>query len=419
MSVKHVIRKSLRSLQQNGLQNTFQKAQRRLFTKMGVNKVFKRNNAQLHDLYLKVLDLHKNKEIKGLFIVTSGREFEELYNQRTINLAKYLSDQGFAVLFVAWQWDDQEKLEKSYQMVYKNIFEVPVYDFIYDIEKLKMVDEITDKTYLTTFPAKLFYGCIDQLSQSGYKIIYDIMDEWEEFYKTGDAPWYNRGIEEAFVQRSDLVTVVSQPLKDKFSSIRNDIYVIGNGYNAALSGKRDVSLKQKSADQKIHIGYFGHLTPSWFDWNLIFNLANNENFFFHFIGHGAPDDILTKIKGLSNCEFYGKVHPSELNKYVEKWHIGIIPFKPSKLSDAVDPIKIYEYLYFGLPTVSTGIPHIGTYPLVTHCHNETEVTETILHDYGQLLQSKLPYEDLDAFLAKTTWDERFREILTLLSSKTS
>ncbi|MEH7332812.1 hypothetical protein V7161_09260 [Neobacillus drentensis] len=417
MSVKHVIRKSLKSIQQNGLQPTFQKVQRRLFTKIGVNKIFNRNNLQLHDVYLKIAELNRSKEIKGFAILTSGREFEELYNQRTINLAKYLSDQGFAVLFVAWQWDDQEKLEKSYQMVYKNIFEVPVYDFIYGIEKLKMLDEIANKTYITTFPAKLFYGCVNQLNQSNYQIVYDIMDEWEEFYKTGDAPWYNRSIEEAFVKDSNLVSVVSQPLKDKFASIRNDIYVIGNGYNAALSGKRNVSLRKESPDQKIHIGYFGHLTPSWFDWDLIFSLAKNENFFFHFIGHGAPDDILAKIEASPNCKFYGKVHPSQLQQFVEKWHIGIIPFKSSKLSDAVDPIKIYEYLYFGLPTISTGIPHIGKYPLVTHCEGEAAVKSAILQDYEQLIHSKLPYEELDDFLAKTTWDERFKEILNLLADK--
>ncbi|MDN3019009.1 glycosyltransferase [Paenibacillus sp. BSR1-1] len=417
MSVKHVLRKSLKSIQQNGLQNTFQRAQRRVFTKLGVNKVFKRNNAQLHDLYVKLIDLNKSQELKGLVILTSGREFEELYNQRTINLAKYLSDQGFAVLFVAWQWDDQEKLEKSYQQVYKNIFQIPVYDFIYDIEKLKVLDEFAKKTYITTFPAKLFYGCLGQLNQSNYKIVYDIMDEWEEFYKTGDAPWYNRSIEEAFVQHSNLVTVVSQPLKDKFASIRNDIYVIGNGYNAALSGKRNVSLKQAAPDNKIHIGYFGHMTPSWFDWDLIFALAKNQQFVFHFIGHGATDEILSKIEALPNCEFYGKVHPSKLQQFVEKWNIGIIPFKTSKLSDAVDPIKIYEYLYFGLPTVSTGIPHIGKYPLVTHCDTEAEARAAILHDYKQLIHAKLPYGNLDAFLAKTTWDERFKEILHVLDTK--
>ncbi|MFJ5713607.1 glycosyltransferase [Neobacillus sp. NPDC093127] len=416
MSVKHLIRKGVKAIKQNGLQNTLQKTQRRIFTKMGVNRVFKRENAQLNDVYQQIIDLYKRKDINGLVILTSGREFEELYNQRTINLAKYLAEQGIAVLFVAWQWDDQEKLQKSYQKVYKNIFQVPVYDFTYHLEKLTILDEIRTKTYITTFPAKLFYGSTDQLKKSGYKIIYDIMDEWEEFYKTGDASWYNRGVEESFVQIANLVTVVSQPLKDKFSFIRNDIDVIGNGYNPALSGKGNISLRQELPDGKIHIGYFGHLTPSWFDWDLIFSLAKNKQFYFHFIGHGAPEEILAKIDSLPNCKFYGKVHPSELHTFVEKWHIGIIPFKPSKLSEAVDPIKIYEYLYFGLPTVSTGIPHIGTYPFVTHCQNELEVTETILKDYQQLLDSKLQYKDLEAFLEKTTWDERFAELVKRLAS---
>lgn len=413
----NLVNKGMKAISQNGLGDTVKKAQRRLFTKLGVNRILRHENPELANVYQNIMELYQNKKVNGLVILTSGLEFEELYNQRTINLAKFLSAQGFAVLYVAWQWDDQEKLKKSYQMVYKNIYEVPVYDFTYDLAKLEILDGIPDKSYIATFPAKLFYRSLGQLKNSGYRIVYDNMDEWEEFYKTGDASWYDRSIEEEFVRASDLVTVVSQPLKNKFSFIRNDIHVIGNGYTAALSGKKNISLRKAAADQKIHIGYFGHLTPSWFNWDLVLELAKNDKFFFHFIGHGVPDDILAKIKAQPNCEFYGKVHPSELQKFVENWHIGLIPFKQSKLSEAVDPIKIYEYLYFGLPTVSTGIPHIGNYPLVTHCNNATEVQDNILAYYQQLISANLQYDAVDAFLAKTTWDERFKEMFRILNDE--
>ncbi|MFZ7943811.1 hypothetical protein [Neobacillus sp. 19] len=415
--VGYLYKKGTNALKQNGVRNTFQKVQRRLTTKMGINKMLRQENPQLANTYRKILELYQKHEIKGLVILTSGLEFEELYNQRTINLAKYLSNQGYGVIYVVWQWDDAEKLKKGYQVVYKNIFEIPVYDFTYELDKLKILNEIDSKTYIATFPAKLFYRSIGQLKNADYRIIYDNMDEWEEFYKTGDASWYDRKTEEEFVRTSDLVTVVSQPLKDKFSFIRHDIEVIGNGYTAALSGKKNISLRTESLDQKIHIGYFGHLTPSWFDWDLILHLAENNQFFFHFIGHGIPDDILMKIKALPNCEFYGKIHPGELYRYVEKWHIGLIPFKQSTLSEAVDPIKIYEYLYFGLPTVSTGIPHIGNYPLVTHCENEAEVKQVISQYYQQLITSTLSYDDVEQFLEKTTWDERFTEMFNILDLK--
>ncbi|MED3622523.1 glycosyltransferase [Neobacillus thermocopriae] len=415
MNIQQLLKKGMKAINENGLGNTLQKIQRRAITRIGINKWLRSDNPQLKAIYNKILNQYKNKEINGLVVLTSGLEFEELYNQRTINLAKYLSDHGLGVLFVTWQWDDQEQLKKSYQTVYKNIYQVPVYDFTYELDKLKILDEIVNKIYITTFPAKLFYKSIEQLKHSGYRIIYDIMDEWEEFYKTGDASWYERKIEEQFVQVSDLVTVVSKPLKDKFSFIREDIYVIGNGYTAALSGRGNIALKEKAEDQRIHIGYFGHLTPSWFDWDLILSLAENDSFYFHFIGHGAPEEILQKIEAQPNCKFYGKVHPSELYKFVEKWHIGIIPFKHSKLSEAVDPIKIYEYLYFGLPTVSTGIPHIGNYPLVTHCNNQLEVKAAIDNYYEQLMNGKLDLADLNDFLGKTTWEARFNEMMSLLN----
>ncbi len=42
----------------------------------------------------------------------------------------------------------------------------------------------------------------------------------------------------------------------------------------------------------------------------------------------------------------------------------MIPFKKTALSMAADPIKLYEYIYMGLPVVVTGISHIGFHDMV-------------------------------------------------------
>ena len=238
-----------------------------------------------------------------------------------------------------------------------------------------------------------------------------MMDEWEEFYKVGQASWFKKQLEEQAVKASDLVLAVSKPLKKKYEYINQDIIVLGNGYSKHVSGTPNISLKEESSDGLIHIGYFGHMTDSWFDWDIVFSLAEDGRFFIHLIGYGMSEELEKRVRSTTNLKFYGKVHPSELEEYVRRWHVGMIPFKKSTLSEAVDPIKIYEYLYFGLPTVSSGIPHIGDYPLVQHCENAEDFKKAIHTIYHLTINEKShDHERLESFLENATWEKRFQFI---------
>ncbi|WP_028401313.1 glycosyltransferase [Ectobacillus panaciterrae] len=395
-------------IQQQGLSTTVGKIQKRMQTKMSLMKGGQETDPRLKEIYESLLTAYQSGAIKGIAIISSGMEFDELYNQRTINFAKYLAEREYGVLYVTWQYDIAEQHEKSFQYAYQNLYQVPMYPYLYSLEELAMFDSIEKKLFISTFPAKAFYTTLPALKQHGFKVIYDIMDEWEEFFKTGDASWYQRSAEEAFVRDADVVSAVSVPLQKKFAHIRADIVISGNGYNEKISKHANIANKTKGADGKIHVGYFGHMTPSWFDWNLVFHLAEQDDIVVHLIGHGATEDILKKVEEQPNMHFYGKVHPGELHTYARQWHIGLIPFKKSKLSEAVDPIKIYEYLYFGLPTISTGIPHIGAYPCVYHCETAQEAKQRIYEIYEHLDETYTP--ELQHFLETTTWDKQFEKV---------
>lgn len=378
----------------------------------------KKENERLKTIYQTLSKQYENNEIKGIVFIPSAFEFDELYNQRVINLAKYLADEEkYGVVYVGWQWYKEEKLKKAYEHVHENIYEIPLFDFLAHQEYLNMFEKITNKDFIITFPAEKFFNLIPNLRSNGFSIIYDIMDEWEEFHKTGDASWFNKDIEEATVLNADSIFVVSEPLKRKFSHLRDDIFVIGNGYYEKVSKRKDIACKKQAEDGRIHIGYFGHMTASWFDWDFVFTLLEDDNVFVHLIGYGASDEIIEKLKAKPNAKYYGKVQPTELHTHVEKWHVGIIPFKECKLSEAVDPIKIYEYLYFGLPTVSTGIPHLNTYPFATHANNHEEGLEAIRSYYEKMISGKGPSgnEEWEKFLEETTWEMRFKELTTLTS----
>ncbi|MCR2752417.1 hypothetical protein NSP08_23485, partial [Salmonella enterica] len=92
---------------------------------------------------------------------------------------------------------------------------VPLYDFV----KYTRQCHLHDKTafFVITMPAKVFLTPLYEFRAQGCNIIYDIMDEWECFHKVGQAPWYQKEIEETLILQSDYVCGVAPSLRDKFA----------------------------------------------------------------------------------------------------------------------------------------------------------------------------------------------------------
>ncbi|ELQ8318185.1 polysaccharide pyruvyl transferase family protein [Pseudomonas aeruginosa] len=353
--------------------------------------------------------LVRANQAERIAIIPCGFEFDELVNQRPINAAKYFAAQGYLVLFVAWQWSPNDTLSKGCGEVWPNVYQVPLFDFVSKAEMLCQPRELS--LFLVTMPAPTLVDLIPSLRQRGLAIVYDIMDEWEAFFHVGQAPWFKKPIEDSLVLQSDYVCAVSPSLRDKFTALRLDISVIGNGYTPDVIGveHKGVAGTQRS-DERV-IGYFGHLTDAWFDWRQVFHLAKiRTDLTFEIIGYGEPDWVRQESAALPNLRLLGKVLPDDLHRYTSRWSAGIIPFVEGVLAEAVDPIKIYEYLYFGLPVIVTGIRHLKDYPM-TYFAERKDVLDALEH----ALQSKRKPEELDAFLERTTWRARFDTLVSELN----
>ena len=219
-------------------------------------------------------------------IIPCGFEFDELVNQRPINAAKYFADQGYFVLFVAWQWSPQDALSKGCSEVWPNVYQVPQFEFISLAEKLCHHNEFS--LFLITMPSPVLVNLIPSLRQRGLVIVYDVMDNWEAFHQVGQAPWFQKPVEDSLVLQSDYVCAVSPSLRDKFSTLRLDISVIGNGYTPDVIGVEHKGNAGTHRSDEWVVGYFGHLTDAWFDWDLVFHLARSRT------------DITLKSSGMVN-----------------------------------------------------------------------------------------------------------------------
>jgi glycosyltransferase involved in cell wall biosynthesis len=273
------------------------------------------------------------------------------------------------------------------------------------------------RIFVAEFPHPNFLTAAIKLRREGFKILYDIVDEWEAFHEVGQAIWYEKQIEESFVVNANFITAVSQPLIEKFDFLRKDVHLIPNGFDPTVLGENHHISQRNFLNPDISLGYFGHLTPSWFDWDFLREILRiaeikNMELKISLIGYGEPDLDQTLGKYKHWIDFHGKVPPSELFTYAQDWDVAMIPFIHNDLSEAVDPIKIYEYLYFGLPVIVKGIPHLHSLPGVTGVSNAEEFIDTLT-----TLREGEQKEQKDVDLTEFTWEKRFSRLLEILEDE--
>ena len=368
-----------------------------------------------------VLSQMHQRSTKGVFILTSAFVFDGLYNQRVINFAKFLAENNWTVLYIAWRWNKDETMPSIGEEVYPNIFQIPVDMFLHETDAFETLPKDWKKYFVVEFPHPDFVFPSIFLKSQGFQLIYEIIDDWEGFFKVDQAMWFDQQKEEFFLTNADFLTATSPILIEKFLWLRKDIHLSPNGYDPSLLG--EVQARDQKPHKEIHLGYFGHLTSSWFDWDFldsIIELATLKDIYIHIhiIGYGEPEIEQRMAKHPKKITFYGKIPPTDLYKYAKTWDAGFIFFKESILSQSVDPIKLYEYLYFGLPVLVRGISYLKNAPFTDLVDNAAEVIAILADIQQNGYKRYLGEEDKrNIFLAEATWEKRFEKNLHLLNEK--
>jgi len=248
----------------------------------------------------------------------------------------------------------------------------------------------------------------------GWKIAYEVRDDWEEFIKAGVGNWYNIEYERFICRQADFVTTVSTTLRDKMISMGSNpdrTFLVPNGLTRNFLEKAKSSFERRRSGYGGNgtIGYFGHLTANWFNWKLVLKTASRRpDLRFEIIGFGEP-------KGLKlprNVVMLGAKNHEQIIDIASNWSVAIIPFKNTKLAEGVDPIKIYEYLALGLRCVACRMSQIRDYPLVFIYHNDSKFKEA-LDGALKYAPSEEDWARAQVFVAASTWGQRVKMTLSL------
>lgn len=229
--------------------------------------------------------------------------------------------------------------------------------------------------------------------------VYDAMDDFPSFY-SGFSRLAMSWREKKIVNRVTNFMVSSTNLKAHWVKVRSDVKLVPNGLDIS---KLPIYKKLNRNKESYVFGYVGTIGP-WFDWRWVIKLAKNR-----------PDDVVqligplitpSKISLPSNIKIFPACKHEEALQVMQKFDVGLIPFKCNQLTAFVDPIKYYEYRALGLPIISTAFGEmvfraneIGTFL----CHEQD--------DQNILIQQVLRYDaqepDIEQFRVKNTWEARF------------
>ena len=346
-----------------------------------------------------------NNPINKVFLIFSSVTFTESEGQRSTRFARELARRGIPVIFAYWRWDTTTPPDVS---TFPGVFCLPIDDFLKDHESILSDARLgsLERVFLMEFPHPSLMEIVNYANAYGWRTVYDVIDDWEEFHKQGQACWYDRDLETYLLQNADIATITCENLLEKMTAMGADrTHLLPNAFEDWTAPNRHMAPPVRKG--RITIGYFGHLTCSWFDWPLIVTVAKRRpDWTFHIIGYGLDK----RIAPCDNLIFLGKVQHCDLPAFAKNWDVAMIPFQESKLCSAVDPVKIYEYISLGLPTVVTGLPHLASYPGVLTANGELEFEAAVE------MAAKMDIDEttVKTFLSSNRWANRIDTLHSIL-----
>jgi glycosyltransferase involved in cell wall biosynthesis len=197
------------------------------------------------------------------------------------------------------------------------------------------------------------------------RIYYDCMDEISLYAGKSSLDRFQR-YEERLVGMSKGIFVTARKSEERLRSRYPGIpiYRIPNGVDAGWFEARTKESgvpPDVSAIRKPLVGYVGALY-TWLDYELISEVAAAlPEISFVFVGPIGDRKRVTGICANTNIHFLGRKGYDQVPLYIDAFNACIIPFKPGPISQATNPVKLFEYFALGKPVVSTALSELEPY----------------------------------------------------------
>jgi len=153
-----------------------------------------------------------------------------------------------------------------------------------------------------------------------------------------------------YQERADLIIASSQDLAHRLAAEGIESLYVPNGAHVRPEARRWLRTTPQS-DRVVYVGAI----ERWFDADAVeYWAAALPHVHFDIFGPNR-----TRLESsLPNLHYPGPVPYENLPELLAPARFGLIPFKVNKLTRGIHPIKLYDYLMFGVPVLSAALPEV-------------------------------------------------------------
>jgi hypothetical protein len=239
--------------------------------------------------------------------------------------------------------------------------------------------------------------------------VYDAMDLAAGFH--ADAPQLaaeTQEMERRLCERASVVLATTDVIAEHLRQLAGaSPIVVRNAINARAVGMASDPEPAADVVRMLYVGTISH----WFDFSLCREVLDR-----------VPDATLTlagpaevEIPKMERLTHLGVVPHAELARLASDYTLLLMPFVRSPLVEAVDPVKLYEYISWRRPVISVDYPELEHFGRMINRYRDVDdfvaLVEASRTNPQQLLPSR---EAASSFLELNTWQVRIEAVLPLL-----
>lgn len=344
--------------------------------------------------------LGSKEPYKGIIVYPAAVHWEPV--QRPQHLLRVFASLGYLCIFIENSSDSFviKELEPNLFFINKEEALLP---WIYNKHVTVLCTWLMQMSFADLLPHKTLW--------------YDVLDR-PDFLSLSDSHSMQR--HNKILKEADIVTYSAHALKE---NLQNTIATyLPNGVDVKDFSKSESKMPEELSDLRyksnVILGYYGAI-EEWFDLELIQNLASrNPQWEIVLIGKSSLEDLSNQISKHPNIHYLGPKSYHELFHYSKQFDVGLIPFKVSDLTNAVSPVKFFEYQAAGLPVVSTSIAEMRQYENeYVFLADEVEGFEEAIIAVLKNTAGGTAEAQIKEYAKQNMWSDRVSQVESLLMQK--
>ena len=225
------------------------------------------------------------------------------------------------------------------------------------------------------------------------------------------------------LNQADVVTVSADKLMSQLPKrILPKALLINNAVSRefidAVDACDQVSAVLKALSDHTILGYYGAIAE-WMDFDLLESLAEEfKNARVVLIGPVAASvskRVATMLWSHSNIVVLPACKQLELVPFLKRFDVCLIPFIKNAVTDAVSPVKLFEYFSAGKPVVTTNLAECVKYSPVFIASDYVQFISLV---YRVVFEAPAKLDVAAQQIAlNNTWDHRAQQIKAFMHSK--